>query len=245
MVLSAINSDGKKVYSFRIGINKEDNFRCTTCNYKLIFVDGRVIAKHFRHKVESNCDPEPETERHIEMKQFMLDSLGWSDDCLEIPMGWAKPDLYKDGIAVEVQHSPITYEKFIERTSNYRKNNIYVLWVFDIELLKKAHDTNVSELLKKAHELYYGRVYFYVNKEIIPMHFKSSKRYINEYYNYSTGESFGGYEKFYRRRKEFVFGKSITDFILVRTYNDWKENDFLIARFIDKKFWKSEWDGKG
>lgn len=227
-MLRAINEKNENCLSFE-KIDKSKKFHCPRCSNEVIFVDAILRIKHFRHKVESNCEPEPETLKHIEMKHFMLKKLLWENECLEVNLKFARPDLYKNNIAIEVQYSPVSYKDFIERTVNYRLHNIYVLWIFEWHLLKE----NVSDFLKKAHEIYFGRIYVYKNGVIFPVHLKSTgvyKRTIN-------GEL---YWKYYKKKKKFLFGEKLCDFNLFTTKNNWKENNFNIAMFYDNIFWKNE-----
>src|SRR3989339_2133532 len=74
MALLALNQDNKEVFADEI-INKNNKFHCRHCNEKLSFVNAKLRIKHFRHRVESNCDPEPETEEHLYYKKLVFTSL--------------------------------------------------------------------------------------------------------------------------------------------------------------------------
>jgi competence CoiA-like predicted nuclease len=236
--------------SLEVDFNK-DNLICPTCKEKVIFVNGNYKIEHFRHYIESECSTEPETIEHLNMKQFFIDKLGLTKDSVEVNLGFGKPDIFlkNRSIAIEVQHSPLSEEKFLERTANYTKNNIYVLWVFDSCLCKER----ISALLRKAHELYFGRVYFFVKGEIIPIHFKPVTRfietqyipeYIEDFEEYKNNgfepyyKSVGGYEKTLKTKKELELGKAIPNVSqFIQTRNTWKNNNYLIAKFTDAKFW--------
>jgi len=214
---------------------------CPLCNEEVIAKCGEIKIWHWAHKVNFTCKEfEPETERHIEMKLFFKDNFPNFE--LEYNLGWAIPDLFDKNrkIAIEVQHSRLSKEKFLERTINYRKNGIHVLWIFDCFLLKE----NVPDFLRKAHELYFGRIYIYHNKNITPLHFKRKERVIKintdfcdiipEYYDEAGNEFI---TSTYKLKREFYFGNEIIKFNLILVKNNWKENDYLIARFTDRKFW--------
>jgi len=235
----------KKYYDI-IKENK-DNLICPHCNKKLIFVDGTFVIKHFRHHKLSDCSFEPETKEHIQMKKFFCKFFKLNPLInLEVNLGFAIPDIYipKEKIAIEVQRSELSYKKFIERTENYTKNGIYVLWVFHEDLVKE----NVSNTLKKAHEIYYGRIYVFkewtiVHKEsqeketketIYPVHFVSKGRFLEGLY--------GSYFKYYKRKKDFLFGEIIKDKCLLRSNNTWEDNNYLIAKFKDNVFWRVKKD---
>jgi len=230
-MLKAIEKKTDKiVLSYLDTIDKNKKYICPTCKKKLIFINATLKIKHFRHKKKSKCNFEPETERHIQMKKFFIDKLNLSKDNIEVYLGFAKPDIFlqNSNIAIEVQHSTLTYSEFIYRTTRYSNNNIYTLWIFDNNLLK----TNISSVLKKAHELYFGRVYIFFKDSIFPVHFNSIGRWIdNDYFGYK-------YWKWYKKRKEFNFGKKIKNFSFLTTKNTWKNNNFKIAKFTDKNWWK-------
>jgi len=60
---------------YKFILNNRNSFMCPSCKQELIFVDGIEIIKHFRHKVECDCNWEPESENHLEMKMFMKNLL--------------------------------------------------------------------------------------------------------------------------------------------------------------------------
>lgn len=226
-------------------LSDNDFLVCPSCKDKVIFVNAKKRIKHFRHEVESDCNFEPETNRHLNMKRIILDKLELDKNCLEVPLGFGTPDILieKDKIAIEVQHSPLSYEKFIERTENYNENDYYPLWIFDISLIDKyitGEPTNsgddiirLPEFLKKAHQLYYGRVYVMEGDKIVPIHFSSLKSWKEEYINYRTNESFRGYYYYLKKERAVRIGGYIYSFNILKTDN----NDINIARFYDKKFW--------
>ena len=184
------------------------NLKCPVCNKSVIWVD------------------------HLEMKIIISKLLNIKDENIEFNLNFSIPDLYipERKIVIEVQNSPLEYSKFIERTNNYSKNNIFVLWIFHHSLLKDS----VSETLKKAHELYFGRIYIYKDNKIFPVHLESDGRWI-EPNDFSTHE---GYYKYYKKRKIHNLGKKIENFSLLKVENTFRNNNFKIARFYDKQFWK-------
>jgi len=138
------------------------------------------------------------------MKKFFIDHLKLNPSEVEVNLKFAIPDIYlKDKrIAIEVQHSKISEEKFLFRTRRYTEEGIYVLWIFHPKLLKE----NVPKFIRKAHELYYGRIYTIFKDILIPIHLESKERWINEsgFYNSDAEyESYGGYYQNYKIKKEF------------------------------------------
>lgn len=232
--------------------SNKKNLICPDCKKKIILVNGLRIITHFRHKVKANCNPEPETVEHLNMKKYFVEKLNLTKENVEVNLGFAKPDIYmpKQRIAIEVQHSAISESKFLERTKKYTENNIYVLWVFDYCLFKES----VPAFLRKAHELYFGRVYFFVEDKVVPVHFNPLKIsvpeyhksiYIEDFEEYKNNgfepyyETFGGYEKFSKTKREPILTEPIEIISDIRlTRNTWKGNNFLVAKFNDEVFWK-------
>jgi len=156
------HSDTFKI-SWQDKINKEDDYICPDCRKEVIFVDATFKIKHFRHKAENgSCNHEPESKRHLEMKMHVCDHFpDYSPkEILEVNLGFGKPDIYiKDKkIAIECQASPISVKKFIERTLNYHKNNIHVLWIWDYNLY--LSNKGIRMLWNIVRPLYFGRIYF-------------------------------------------------------------------------------------
>ena len=217
----------------------KDSLYCPYCRSKVIFVDGEYKIKHFRHLTTSECENEPETEIHLHMKQFIQNMFGLTDEEIEytglINKGF-KPDAFltNKNIAIEVQHSNITEAEFIRRTNNYTREGIYVLWIFDINSF--LNEQTVSRVIKKAHELYYGRVYAYDISigNIIPIHLSKVPRFVPGFGDMDS------YYTWYKQKRNKVVGKPINNSNLMKSYNSWKDNNYLIAKFDDKKFWEGD-----
>ncbi len=232
----------------RIRASPKETATCPLCNQEVISKCGKIKIWHFAHKQDLGCyEFEAETDRHIEMKLFFEKNLQGFE--MEYNLGFAIPDLYNKErkIAIEVQHSKISKEKFIERTQNYKDNGIYVLWIFDCTLLKE--NKNVADFLREAHKIYFGRIYIYQGKIgdercITPIHFEKKERkiIINTDYCEVTPEYIDEHGNeyiigIYKLKRDFIFGNKITDFSLILTKNDWRDNDYLIAKFNDRRFW--------
>ena len=171
------------------------------------------------------------------MKLNLMNFLGLSEDNLEYNLKFAVPDLYipEKKISIEVQNSNLSYENFLQRTKNYEKNNIFVLWIFHESLVNtyledNEERVNVSQMLKKAHEIYFGVIYVYDNGKIFPLHFKSTGKYI-EPNDFSEHD---GYFKYYKLKRKCDWGDEIINFNLIKEKNNWKENNFNIIK-LDRK----------
>ena len=167
-MLKAIDSENYVYLSYIDNISRIRNYYCPVCKKRVFFVNCKEKVKHFKHKKRSTCILEPEGSEHLNMKKHFIDSLFLKNEQIEVNLKFAVPDLFiksKDGhnIAIECQYSAISKKKFIERTYNYTKNNIYVLWVFHIDMLKKRK--MIRTLKNIANNLYEGRIYIFDNND--------------------------------------------------------------------------------
>ena len=93
-------------------------------------------------------------------------------------------------IVIEIQNSPLKVEELIQRTNDYNKEGIYVLWILNgdgpcVASLKSPQDeknVRISGLEKYLHGMYGGRVY-YINTDhntntfdIFALHFSPSDK---------------------------------------------------------------------
>ena len=268
-MITAINrKDNRKVLSYRLEdmkyiLDNKSFFSCPNCDSELIFVNCTKKIKHFRHKIECGCEWENETEEHISMKKFFIEKMKLDPSNVEVNLGFAIPDIYlkEKKIAIEVQHSSISEEKFLFRTKRYTENGIWVLWVFHPKLIRE----NIPKFIRKAHELYYGRIYCILNKKLMPVHLDKKEKWIPEYIDYSYywdniypdmgyydegekeshAEIVGGYYKAYKSKRIIKYGNEIIDYDNFKiSRNTWKENNYMIVNYWDKKFWGENSNGK-
>jgi len=109
------------------------------------------------------------------MKLYFYENIPLSNRILRIEeeykIGNQIIDVYveltnKTKIAIEIQHSKMLDTRLIERTLNYTKKGIYVLWILDGNSFNREPQNQdgirVSKLELILHQMYEGRVY-YVN----------------------------------------------------------------------------------
>jgi len=114
---------------------------------------------------------------HMRMKLFFYENIPLSNKIIRIEEEYKMQDQIIDvyvelangnKIAIELQHSKISDTKLLERTLNYNKQGIYVLWVLNGNSFNRApHDQDeirVSKLESQLHKIYNGRVY-YINMQ--------------------------------------------------------------------------------
>lgn len=129
-----------------------------------------------------------------------------------------RPDLCgrinkENRVVIEIQKSTYSVKKIIDKTLEYAKWDLYVLWI--VPLLKELGDEPYRPRLmeKFFHSLYFGKIYYYHYKSpavIIPVHLSPVKRYIEEktWFNEQAEEqNTGGYYLTYRTLKLPNYGK--------------------------------------
>ncbi len=195
MTLAAKNND-IVYYSPDIeeSFGKENKFTCVCCNEKLIFNRDLCGMKtqHWSHKAICLYETEPESEEHIIKKKWLYDNssnIYKKHKPDSIMVGDQKPDvllgLMTQKVALEVQCSPISYEKWLERTKKYSEKGIFVFWVFGSNWLenKEGNEKRISQVEKEMHYLNFGRNYYLITDgewmSIQPIHFHPIMRTTN------------------------------------------------------------------
>lgn len=162
-MLKAINANGTAVIAKDIE-DKASKFSCPDCKGEAIFVDAVFRVKHFRHSIANrNCNPEPETQRHMQMKERLMKFFSVGPEYVEVSLGFAKPDLLINKVAIECQASPISTAKLISRSYAYHKHGYFVLWVFDLPLSQKSLFNRI------VRRMYFNRVYVMHEDKIVAL----------------------------------------------------------------------------
>jgi hypothetical protein len=135
---------------------------CQVCGEELFIKEGEVKAAHFAHKAGSHCGSDGETLAHKDGKLFLKKQLVQVfPEYIEAAfyLEYQVPEIgriidlltvFPDGrkIAHEVQLSPITTRELMERTRDYKKVGIEVVWW----LGKSAHtETNKNWCFQQFH----------------------------------------------------------------------------------------------
>lgn len=112
---------------------------------------------------------------HMRMKLYFYENIPLTNEVTRIEEEYKIEDQIVDvyaelrngkKVAIEIQHSKISYTTLIERTSKYTKRGIYVLWILNGNSFNKIPQNQdgirLSNLELHLHKMYNGRVY-YVN----------------------------------------------------------------------------------
>lgn len=145
-------------------IPKTGHYKCPFCNCVMIPVNGKVAVHHFRHKVKCPYATEPETERHIKMKEWFLKNI--NDAEVEKRIGNSIADIYcgLSRFVIECQCSSITASDLIRRSSKYHSMGLDVFWVFPLERRHRMRLAN-PRIVEKMCGLAYNGNCFYLDIE--------------------------------------------------------------------------------
>jgi len=119
-------------------------YLCPVCSMQVILKKGEIIRPHFSHLKDHSCSNSGESLNHLKMKSIAYQKLldkNFNNIYLEqIAQNYPEKRIIdivvqlKDRkIAVELQHSPLSIEVFIERTKSLLDLGFYPLWIFDHE----------------------------------------------------------------------------------------------------------------
>lgn len=236
----AIIKATNKVINAEAAKKAEGPFYCPSCLSEAIVRKCTDKTDHFAHKARySSILHKKETSLHNRCRDEICASLQelfpegkWACE-RKIPAtenGNTKdliPDIsgriHNMPIAIEVQTSSYTIPHIYEKTEQYKKRGVYVIWL--VPLKTRLGDAFFRPRLfeKYLHSMYYGRIYYWYFGEgtkLHPVHFSPAKRYIetSTWFDTDLGEqrTVGGYDLTYKTIKSPNYGGTIdisTDFI--------------------------------
>lgn len=183
-MLNAYSKDKKVVTLLHLSRTEVEQLKgqpyfCPVCKEPVRIKNGKVKLPHFSHYNNSNCTLhfEGETFEHLVLKEMFTK---WCDEqsiCYELekylPELNQRPDILIGNIALEIQCSPLSVQRLVERTKNYQKNGYIPIWICG----KRIFSTQqiLSELAKNL--CYYSdKIGFYLwavdyEKEELTVHF--------------------------------------------------------------------------
>lgn len=243
-MLIALNRDGARVPGWIA--DKEEEYHCQQCEQKLILKKGLIKVHHFAHYPDSSpCTWwEPETEKHLRMKEVMMKLLR-RDNKIEVAEFEYKlkyveginlyPDIYiflRNGkrVAVECQVSNKPLQDFILKTERYSSLGIHTLWVFsDDEYHTDDNDERrISNIRLQSHYWNFGRIYVLINGNLYAVHFYPVQRD-----NSWTGRSY------YLKTTKGITTCRVDNarLLCIKRGDNGFNEEIGIARFYDKKWW--------
>lgn len=201
----------------------EGPFTCPKCLAEVILRKGNIKVHHFGHKPPVFCKRgEGESVQHMAAKLAIYDALRIEPNVtgleLEKDFGISIADVFafisNVPVALEIQRSILSVNEITQRTENYRKLGVAVLWVAlsRPELEAAKYSPNAWE--KWCHAAYFGRVYYWIGGQSLrPTHFDPFTLHVasTEWYE-SGGEhrSAGGYDRASKRYRKLNHGAVVT-----------------------------------
>src|ERR1035437_3142462 len=146
-------------------------FSCPECGDPVILKSGKSRVNYFAHKNPLACKfAGGESEAHENCKMQIFAALkqhpAVSNAALEHPIGTNRPDVSAEingvQVAIEVQLSSLSIETIMQRTIDYYRAGIHVLWLLQWtpKLDGKRYTPRLWE--KWVHAAYFGRVYYWI-----------------------------------------------------------------------------------
>lgn len=227
MLRAIRKSDSQTVTAYH---ERKENgpFRCLECGDPVILKSGRNRINHFAHENPiARHYAEAESDAHRRCKMEIFEALRKlphvRSAALERPLGANRPDVsaYINSVpvAIEVQISSLSVETIMQRTIEYHRKGIYVLWLlpWTPALDRPRYTPHLWE--KWIHAAYFGRVYYWLRGlEVVSYRFQASHRSVPRKSWYGedgrkmTG---GGHTRRLKRHRAAIRGETLnvaTDF---------------------------------
>jgi competence CoiA-like predicted nuclease len=125
----------------------------------MVFVDAQLKVKHFRHKVDTSCESEPETEEHEHYKGVVYELLKQKNIGEVYPehsIGPVRADIYlKRGwrnVVFEIQATNYSFSKYQDKIAIYAFRKLQVVYIFvgsDFCAEVRPHVYSLKEIEKK------------------------------------------------------------------------------------------------
>jgi competence CoiA-like predicted nuclease len=139
-------------------LTPKHTFICPICKNPMELVTPRITCNYFRHETGHEHGTEPESQAHLAMKEWIVKSarIAKLDAITEVIIQTVDkineadvliPDLK---LIIECQCSPISFEKFKERTMNYSENGFEVYWILGGDLLRENGEQNQIKQLEES-----------------------------------------------------------------------------------------------
>lgn len=242
-MLSAIRvSDAEQVPAFEEERGKE-SYQCPECKSDVVLKKCRLKVDHFAHKPPVTCaygTGESETHRRSKLEIYQALELRAEVTKLELERGLKtiRPDIsFQVGdsyVAFEVQLSALTVEKIVQRTSEYAKKKIALLWLaqWSDRLLKRPYVPSAWE--RWVHAANFGRVYYWKSGlTVVPCHFGECHLWKpgSSWYSPEGQAEIAGF--FWQKSKRYVVpvlgpSMSLLDDFKEQTRPPWEEGRFPV-----------------
>lgn len=138
MLIAQTKAGEKKLANVCFKKEKE-SYYCPSCQGEVVLKKGSIKRAHFAHRHLTNCDvfSEGETLEHLAGKFLFAQWTKTGELEAYLPELKQRPDLLWGEIAFEIQCSPLSFERFLERTTNYQRHGYVPWWFLGQNLLPK------------------------------------------------------------------------------------------------------------
>jgi competence protein CoiA len=220
MLSARLKSDGQTVTAY-FANKSQAPFSCPECGDPVILKSGRSRVNYFAHEIPLACRyAENESDGHRRCKMEIFLALQKQPQvcnvALERPLGTNRPDVSAEingvPVAIEVQLSSLSIETIVQRTIDYHRKGIYVLWLLQWtpKLDAKRYAPRLWE--KWIHAAYFGRVYYWTEGlSIVSYHFDPHLTSVPQKSWYSPKDkkiTAGGYSRRSRRYRTAIRGRT-------------------------------------
>jgi len=242
MLCAIRKSDRRPVSAYHM-VKEQGPFQCPECGDPVVLKTGHNRINHFAHEHPlATHYSENESDEHRKCKMEIFEALCKLPNVrgaeLERPMGANRPDIfaYINGtpVAIEVQLSNLSVETIMQRTIEYHRKGIYVLWLLPwVETLDRSRYMPRS-WEKWLHAAYFGRVYYWLRDlEVVSYSFEPHLRTIpKKIWHAENGKQMiaGGYSRRSKNHRTAVRGRTLNlanDFVPKQRYW-WKGNGIKV-----------------
>ncbi|KAF1302096.1 competence protein [Enterococcus saccharolyticus] len=120
---------------------------CPSCKAPVRLKHGKIKIPHFAHVAYTGCAyfSEGETLEHLMNKQMLLTWSGSGQLEAYLPELQQRPDLLINRVAVEIQCSPLSLTRLIERTKNYQNHHYQPWWLVGQKLTPRKRWSHLQK----------------------------------------------------------------------------------------------------
>ena len=130
----AIDKNGERVHIN--DVLDDETYFCPSCGEELALKKGSIKLHHFSHKSNSLCNDAwhyDMSEWHSEWQNKFPKQYQEIVKTFEGETHRADVLIEETKVVIEFQHSPLSFEEFIDRNGFYVELGYTVIWVFDVE----------------------------------------------------------------------------------------------------------------
>jgi competence protein CoiA len=242
-MLSAKRKSTGEIITAYFASERHGPFVCPICKDEVILKMGRKTVNHFAHANPIACKfATGESDEHRRCKLEIFRALqtmpGICNVELERPIGMNRADVSAEiggvPVAIEVQLSSLSLETIQERTIEYFREGVYVLWLLQWTPALDSPRYTPALWEKWIHALYFGQAYYWLGGSTVASYgFEPLFKTVQKRSWFSPDGrkmTTGGYSQKLKRHRTAVRGDTLNiaaDFIPKQRYW-WQGNGFVL-----------------